>query len=102
MDHSLPGSSALGILPERILEWGLRKVEGGLLVKVKRPTTICTCHFELDFLGYLREPALNLWSGSTDSKTLDCQRTNPSEYQIVRTPTMETIRIQDLASPNHQ
>ena len=29
--------------------------------------------------------ALSLWSGSTDSKTLDYQRTNPREYQIVRT-----------------
>ena len=91
MDYSLPGSSAHGILPARILEWGLRRnMEGCLLVKVKRPTTICSCHFELDFLGYLGDQALNLWSGSNDSKTIDYQRTNPSEYQIVRNPTMET------------
>ena len=31
-----------------------------------------------------RDQALSLWSGSTDSKTLDYQRTNPREYQIVR------------------
>ena len=48
-----------------------------MLVKVKRAKTICSCHFELDFLGYLRDQVLNLWSGSTDSKTLDYQRTNP-------------------------
>ena len=28
--------------------------------------------------------------GLTDSKTLDCQRTNPREYQTVRTHTKET------------
>jgi len=32
-----------------------------------------------------RDLTLSLWSGSTDSKTLDYQRTNPREYQIVRT-----------------
>ena len=40
-----------------------------------------------------RDQALNLWSGSTDSKTLDYQRTNPREYQIVRTHTKETTCI---------
>ena len=38
----------------------------------------------------LRDQALSLWSGSTDSKTLDYQRNNPREYKIVRTPTKET------------
>ena len=37
-----------------------------------------------------------------DSKTLEHQRTNLREYQIVSTHTKETTRIQDLASPNHQ
>ena len=37
-----------------------------------------------------RDQALSLWSGSTDSKTLDYQRINPREYQIVRTHTKET------------
>ena len=37
-----------------------------------------------------RDQALSCWSGSTDSKTLDYQRTNPREYQIVRTHTKET------------
>ena len=48
------------------------------------------------------DEALNLWSGSTDSKTLDYQRTNPGEYQIVRTHTKENTWIQALSSPNHQ
>ena len=30
-----------------------------------------------------RDQVLSLWSGSTDSKTLDYQRTNPTKYQIV-------------------
>ena len=37
-----------------------------------------------------RDQALSRWSGSTDSKTLDYQRTIPREYQIVRTHTKET------------
>ena len=37
-----------------------------------------------------RDQALSLWSGSTDSKTLDYQITNPREHQIVRTHTKET------------
>ena len=49
-----------------------------------------------------RDQALSLWSGSNDSKTLDNQRTNTREYQIVKTPTKETTSKQDLASPNHQ
>ena len=49
-----------------------------------------------------RNQALGLWSGRTDSKTLGYQRTNPREYQIVRTHTNETTWIQDQASPNHQ
>ena len=46
--------------------------------------------------------ALSLWSGNTNFKTLDYQRTNPKGYQIVRTHTKETTVIQVLASPNHQ
>ena len=37
-----------------------------------------------------RDQVLGLWSGSTDSQTLDYQRTNPREYQTVRTHTKET------------
>ena len=49
-----------------------------------------------------RDQALSLWSGNTDSKTLDYQRTNPRGYQIVRTHIKETTGIQDPASPKHQ
>ena len=49
-----------------------------------------------------RDQALSLWSGRTDSKTVDYQKTNPRDYQIVRTHTKETTSIQDQASPNHQ
>ena len=49
-----------------------------------------------------KDQALTLWSGSTDSKTLHYQRTNPREYQIVRTHTKETTWIQDLASLKDQ
>ena len=48
-----------------------------------------------------QKSSLSLWSRSTDSKIQDYQRTNPREYQIVRTPTKETTWIQNLASPNH-
>ena len=37
-----------------------------------------------------QDQALSLWTGSTDSKTLDYQRTNAREYHIVRTYTNET------------
>jgi len=37
-----------------------------------------------------RDQALSLWSGCTDFKTLDYQRTNPRKYQMVRTHTKET------------
>ena len=46
-----------------------------------------------------RHQALSLWSGSSDSKTLDYQRNKHKQYQIVRTDTKETTWIQDLASP---
>ena len=37
-----------------------------------------------------QDQAMRLWSWSTDSKSLDYQRTNPREYEIVRTHTKET------------
>ena len=48
------------------------------------------------------DQTLNLWSTSTDSKTLHDQRTYPREYQIVTTHTKETTWLQDLVSHNHQ
>ena len=46
-----------------------------------------------------RDQALSLWSGSTDSKTLDHQRANSRGYKIVRIHTKETTGTQDLTSP---
>ena len=46
-----------------------------------------------------RDQALSLWSGNIDSKTLDYQRTNPREYQIVRTHTKETTWIKTQYHP---
>ena len=40
---------------------------------------------------FFTDQALSLWSRSTDSTTLDYQRTNSMEYQIVRTHKKETI-----------
>ena len=45
------------------------------------------------------DQALSLWNGCTDSTTLVYQRTNPREYQIVRTYTMEITWIQDRHHP---
>ena len=56
----------------------------------------------VESLFLTRDQALNLWSGSTDSKTLYYQRTNPKGFQMVRTHTKETIGIQDPTSPHHQ
>ena len=39
---------------------------------------------------FFTDQALSLWSRSTDSTTLDYQRTNSMEYQIVRTHKKET------------
>ena len=49
-----------------------------------------------------RDQAVRLWSGTTDFKTLDYQRTNLMEYQILRTHTKESTGIQDLAIPIRQ
>ena len=54
----------------------------------------------MESLFLTRDQALSLWSGSTDSKTLDYQRTNSREYQIVSTHTEETTWIQDPATSN--
>ena len=37
------------------------------------------------------DQVLSFWSGRTDSKTLDYQRTNPRENQIMRNHTKKTI-----------
>ena len=44
----------------------------------------------VESLSLTRDQTLGIWSGSTDPKTLDDLRTNPREYQIVRTHMKET------------
>ena len=61
-----------------------------------------SCSQKLWWAWRPRDQAWSLWSGSTDSKTLDYQRTNSSRYQVVKTHTKETTVIQDATSPNHQ
>ena len=63
----------------------------GCLLRSGRPHNWLLC----------QRSSLSLSSGSTDSKTLDYQRTNPRGYQIVRTHIKETTGIQDPASSNH-
>jgi len=53
----------------------------------------------VESLFLTRNQAQSFWSRSTDSKTLDNQRTNLREYQIVRTHTKKTTWIQDPALP---
>ena len=88
--------------------WGGTVYPGILFGRIQRSNALQT-HCDAGFQGYVilkkegyRNQALSLWSGSTDSKTLDYQRTNPREYQILRTHTKEPTWIQDPASPNHQ
>ena len=52
--------------------------------------TLCHNKSFVESLFLTRDQAMSLWSGSTDSKTLDYKRTKPREYQIARTHTMET------------
>ena len=113
----------------------------------RSPQALVPRHHPLETV--IKEQSLSLWSGSTDSKPLDYQRTNPAaaakslqscltlcdpidgsppgsavpgifqarklewvvisfsrtnprEYQIVKTHTKEITWIQDLASPKHQ
>ena len=47
-------------------------------------------------------PEIKPWAFGVGALTPNYQRTNPREYQVVRTHTKETTWIQDLASPNHQ
>ena len=53
----------------------------------------------MESLFLTRDQALSLWSGSTDSKTLDYQRTNPREYQIMRIHTKEPLEYKTQHHP---
>ena len=67
-------------------------------------THVCHSHSHYPQLHIRRArgQVLSLWSGPTDSRTLDYQRTSPREYQIVRTHAKETTWIKDPVSSNHQ
>ena len=45
--------------------------------------TLCHNKSFVESLFLTRDQAMSLWSGSTDSKTLDYKRTDPREYQTV-------------------
>ena len=64
---------------------------------------LTSCHNKplVESLFLTRDQVLSLWSGSTDARTLDYQKINPREYQIVRTHTKDHLNI-DPASPTHQ
>ena len=46
-----------------------------------------------------RDQFLSLWSGITNYKTLDYQRTNPRKFQIVRTHTKEPLEYKTWPHP---
>ena len=46
-----------------------------------------------------RDQALSLWYGSTDSRTLNYQRTNPREYQTVRAPKRKPLEYKTYHRP---
>ena len=77
-------------LPDFVTAIGLGFIFGFLFLDIC--FTLPQCHnkplVESSFLT--RDQTLSLWSRSTDSKTLDYQKTNPREYQIVRAHTKET------------
>ena len=56
----------------------------------------------MESLFLTRDEAPSLWSESIDSQALDYERTNPREYQIVRTHTGDTIWVQEPASPDQE
>ena len=74
-------------LPDSVTTICLRFIFGFLFLGICFNLTLCHNKplVESSFLS--RDQALSLWSGNIDSKTLDYQRTNPRECQIVRTHT---------------
>ena len=75
-------------------DWGVKKSKNQLkfikLAKVK---------LEFEFSLTTEDQALSLWIENTDSRSLDYQRTNPKEYQIVRTYTKETLEYKTWHHP---
>ena len=67
----------------------LSKTSPGRAFQAEVTTGAKSLRQNMESLFLTRDQALSLWSGSTDSKTLDYQRVNPKEYQTVGTPTKE-------------
>ena len=77
-------------LPDFVTAICLGFIFGSLFLNICFNLTYCYNKplVESSFLTRDQDPSL--WSGITDSKTLDHQRTNPREYQIERTHTNKT------------
>ena len=86
------GSAAASV--QRINQWGSQLLHSEQDFSLHPALPVCAKTVKDPALS-LRDQTLSLWSGSTDSKTLDYQRTNPREDQIMRTYTKETTWIQD-------
>ena len=77
-------------LPDFVTAIFLGFIFGFLFLDICFNFTYCYNKPLVECLFLTRDQAPSLWSRSTDSKTLDSQRTNPREYQAVRTHTKET------------
>ena len=104
IDGSPPGSAVPRILQARTMEWVAISFSNAWKWKVK---VKLLSHVWLlatpRTAAYQAPPSMDFPGKSTG---VGChrllQRTNPREYQIVRTPIKETTWIQDLALPNHR
>ena len=87
-------------LPDFLTAISLRFIFGFSFLDIFFNVTKCHNKPLMEDFFMTRSQALRLWSGSTDSKASDYQRTNPRECQIVRTDTKGATWIQDPVSPN--
>ena len=78
--YDLPGT-----VPGAFLDESMRPVQQPYQVD-----SLLLNHLLKDRRTQAGDQSLSLWSGSTGSRTLDYDRTNPMEYQIVITHTKET------------
>ena len=103
MDGSPPGSPIPGILQARTMEWDAIsfsnawkwKVKAKSLSRIRLLATSWTTAYQAPpSMGFSRQ---EYWSGVP----LPSLRTNPREYQIVRTHRREPTWLQDPASPSN-
>ena len=76
-------------LPDFVTTISLRFISGFSFLDIFLNLTECHSKPLVEDFFLTGNQALRLWSGNTDSKAPDYQRTNPREYQIVRTDTKE-------------